>query len=263
MNQIRPTRINIAGTVTDDESGFPVYSASTLPDPGRDFAAGSVWLINKPAGWSSFRVVGLLRKLTGTKKVGHAGTLDPLATGLLILCTGRATRAITKLIGDDKRYICEIRLGSSTPSYDAETGTNATAVYDHVTRLQIEQVIQRYFTGTVRQIPPMYSALKHKGKPLYKYARKGEEIARSAREVTLFDTHLLEYNEGVIKLQIHCSKGTYIRSIADDLGKHLGTLAHLTGLKRTAIGDFSTENALSLNTIIDIFDPHGNYSISL
>lgn len=247
----------------NDFSAFPMISAANPPLPGMDFGSGTVWLINKPPKWTSFRVVGLLRKLTEVKKVGHAGTLDPLATGLLVLCTGRATKAITNLIGADKRYECEIRLGESTPSYDSETLPDASSPYNHVTEDQIRKVIENYFTGPVMQVPPMYSALKHKGQPLYKYARKGEEISRPAREVTLYDTRLTGFNDGIISLDVHCSKGTYIRTVAHDLGKMLGTLGHLVSLRRTAIGTFRSDDALDIATILDKIDPDGNYTISL
>ncbi|MCA1801099.1 MAG: tRNA pseudouridine(55) synthase TruB [Rhodothermaceae bacterium] len=246
----------------NDITEFPMISAGNPPQPGIDFLSGTVWLVNKPAKWTSFRVVGLLRKLTGVKKVGHAGTLDPLATGLLVVCTGRATKAITNLIGADKRYECEIRLGESTPSYDSETLPDATSPFNHVTEEQIRQIIKDYFTGPVFQVPPMYSAIKHKGQPLYKYARKGEEISRPAREVHLYETRLTGYEHGIVSLDIHCSKGTYIRTIADDLGKKLGTLGTLVSLRRTAIGTFRSDDALEVETILSKLDPDGNYTIS-
>lgn len=247
----------------NDIADFPMVTAQNLPHRDMDFAAGTVWLINKPSGWTSFRVVGLIRKLTGVKKVGHAGTLDPLATGLLILCTGKATKAITGLIGADKRYECEIRLGESTPSYDSETEPDASLPSSHVTEEMVANAIREHFTGEVNQVPPMYSALKHKGQPLYKYARKGEEINRPAREVTLFETRLTGFRDGVVSLDVHCSKGTYIRTLADDLGKKLGTLAHLTALRRTAVGPYIAGEALDIQTILKNLDPDGNYTISI
>jgi tRNA pseudouridine55 synthase len=257
-----PGLLNQVSGSVKDVMAFPLMTTGNPPKPDMDFASGTVWLINKPAKWTSFRVVGLLRKLTGIKKVGHAGTLDPLATGLLVVCTGRATKAITDLIGADKRYECEIRLGESTPSYDSETPPDATASSNHVTKEQIRQVIKNYFTGPVLQVPPMYSAVKHKGQPLYKYARKGEEISRPAREVTLYETRLTGFDNGIISLHVHCSKGTYIRTIADDLGKKLGTLGTLVTLRRTAIGTFRSEDALEVETILRKLDPDGNYTIS-
>jgi tRNA pseudouridine55 synthase len=263
MNQIHPTRINRDGTMTgsDVDPGFPVFSAVNLPENRYDFANGSVWLVNKPKGWTSFRVVGLLRKLTGVRKVGHAGTLDPLATGLLILCTGRATKAITRLIGEDKRYICDIQLGGSTPSYDSETEIHASAPFNHINQQQIEEVLVQHFTGPVKQIPPMYSALKHKGTPLYKFARRGEDIPRACREVTIYSIQLLGFTYDTVRLDIHCSKGTYIRTLANDLGKQLGTLAHLKALERTAISVYRSDSALNIKTIIELLDPDGNYTI--
>lgn len=257
-----PCLLNPETRNVNDVSAFPMISAGNPPLPGTDFGSGTVWLINKPAKWTSFRVVGLLRKLTGVKKVGHAGTLDPLATGLLVVCTGRATKAITNLIGADKRYECDIRLGESTPSYDSETPPDAKSPCNHVTEEQIRQVIKNYFSGPVLQIPPMYSAIKHKGQPLYKYARKGEEISRPAREVTLYETRLTGFGNGIVSLDIHCSKGTYIRTIADDLGKKLGTLGTLVALRRTAIGTFRSDDALEVETILSKLDPDGNYTIS-
>lgn len=257
-----PGLLNTESGKVRDAKAFPMISSGNPPQPGMDFGSGTVWLINKPAKWTSFRVVGLLRKLTGIKKVGHAGTLDPLATGLLVVCTGRATKAITDLIGADKRYECDIRLGESTPSYDSETPPDATSPCNHVTEEQIRQVIKNYFTGPVLQVPPMYSAIKHKGQPLYKYARKGEEISRPAREVNLYETRLNGFENGIISLYVHCSKGTYIRTIADDLGKKLGTLGTLVSLRRTAIGTFRSEDALEVETILSKLDPDGNYTIS-
>ncbi|MFU8861555.1 MAG: tRNA pseudouridine(55) synthase TruB [Cyclonatronaceae bacterium] len=249
--------------MSNDIADYPLVTAQNLPHREMDFSSGTVWLVNKPGGWTSFRVVGLIRKLTGVKKVGHAGTLDPLATGLLVLCTGRATKAITGMIGADKRYECEIRLGESTPSYDSETEPDASMPSNHVTEQMITRVIMEYFTGKVTQVPPMYSALKHKGQPLYKYARKGEEINRPGREVTLYETRLTGFKDGIVSLDVHCSKGTYIRTLADDLGKKLGTLAHLTALRRTAIGPYISGDALEIQTILSKLDPDGNYTLSL
>jgi tRNA pseudouridine55 synthase len=235
------------------------------PEPAFDYSLGSVWLIDKPAGWTSFRVVGLVRKLTGVRKTGHAGTLDPLATGLLIVCTGKATKAITGMVGHDKRYACEIRLGSSTPSYDSETEPDQHMPFDHVDRRMLVDVLEKQFTGTIKQMPPMYSAIKHKGQPLYRYARKGVQIEREPRMVTFHETRLNTFDPatGIISLNVFCSKGTYIRSLAHDLGLALGTRAHLISLRREQSGPYTLDNALDTETILEKLDKDGRNPVSV
>lgn len=220
---------------------------------GFDFTTGSVILLDKPKGWSSFKGVKLVRKNANIKKVGHAGTLDPMATGLLIICTGKATKSIDQIQQMPKRYIGEITFGSSTPSYDAETETDQTADWKHITEDAIQKTISEQFSGLIRQEAPAYSALKHKGKPLYKYARAGEEVVKKVRDVTIHEFTVVKYDFPRIIVDIACSKGTYIRSIAHDLGLALGSRAHLSALRRTEIGDYHVSDAFEPEEFADLF----------
>lgn len=246
-----------------EQPDIPVFSIHNLPDKDYDFAVGAAFLINKPYGWTSFRVVGLLRKLTGIKKIGHAGTLDPMATGLLILCAGKATKQISKFQDQVKSYKATITLGGRTPSYDKETEIIETSDFSHVTHQLTLETIQSHFLGEIEQIPPMYSAIKIGGKTLYKLARKGVEIERQPRKVQIFRCDVISFNKPEITIQVTCSKGTYIRSIANDLGVKLGTLANLSELERTSIGDYTSENALDVSTLISEFDPDEKLGISV
>jgi tRNA pseudouridine55 synthase len=236
---------------------LPVFSQNNVPNPKFDYAEGAAFLINKPKGWSSFEVVKHLRKCLNLRKIGHAGTLDPMATGLLILCVGDGTRTVSEFQDASKKYIGEIIFGSSTPSLDAETTPDRRASFGHLTREKIEQAIDNHFTGQIIQVPPMYSALKHNGTPLYELARKGKEVKRNPRQVIIHEAKILECNLPRLKLYIHCSKGTYIRTIASDLAEKLQTAGHLISLKRTAIGDYRTEDALSVEQLKNIFLDHG------
>jgi tRNA pseudouridine55 synthase len=220
-------------------------------------------LIDKPPQWSSFRVVGLIRRLLSIKKVGHAGTLDPMATGLLIVCTGRATKSISTFQDAYKEYIATLSFGSSTPSYDKETEPDHYSQFQHITRYSLEQVIQSSFTGDILQIPPMYSAIKKNGQPLYRLARKGIEIERPPRKVTITEVDILNFEMPIVELRIRCSKGTYIRSFAHDLALALGSRAHLSGLRRTAIGTWHIDDAITPEQLINLFDPDGKTGISL
>ncbi|MEX0772030.1 MAG: tRNA pseudouridine(55) synthase TruB [Balneolales bacterium] len=233
---------------------LPVFSKENLPDGKDDFASGSVFLINKPKGWSSFRVVGFLRKTIGIKKIGHAGTLDPMATGLLILCTGKATKSISQIQDQYKGYRAKVTFGTSTPSYDAETEPDQEAPFSHINQELIQSVIDDRFTGTIEQIAPMYSAVKHQGKRLYTLARKGLEVVRKPRTVTIYENVVKEFETPELILDVTCSKGTYIRTLAHDLGLALGSRAHLSGLIRTGIGEFSHGAALDVTDIIHIFN---------
>jgi len=245
-------------------SDFPEYNTLNPPVPENDFANGAVFLTDKPKGWSSFRMVGLIRKLTGIKKTGHAGTLDPMATGLLIVCTGRATKSISLIQADKKTYLAEIQLGASTESYDAETGTTAASDYSHVSEDMIQKALENSFSGTIQQFPPMYSAIQHKGERLYKLARKGIEIERKAREVCIYKTEILNWSPdtGKLKISVTCSKGTYIRSIAHDLGQKLGTHGYLSALRRTHSGDYSVEYALNAEQLTTNFQMYGKIDLS-
>lgn len=218
---------------------------------GTDFSKGSVILIDKPLEWSSFDVVNKIRILLQKRfrykwlKVGHSGTLDPLATGLLIICTGNATKEMIKYLNLEKEYIATICLGKTTPSYDLETEINQTYPTEHITRERI-LVILPQFTGKIKQIPPVFSAKRMKGKRAYDFARKGENIEIKPSVVYIREIELVEYNRPVLVLRIRCGKGTYIRALARDIGESLGSGAHLIALKRTAIGDFKISDAFTL-----------------
>ncbi|WP_114985740.1 tRNA pseudouridine(55) synthase TruB [Cyclonatronum proteinivorum] len=215
-----------------------------------------MFLLDKPAAWSSFRVVGLVRRLIGIKKVGHAGTLDPMATGLLVICTGRATKSVSVVQDGEKCYEALVQFGASTPSYDAETPPDITAPAAHITPEMIRDCLQTKFTGLIWQQPPMYSAIKVKGQRLYKLARKGVEVARKDREVMIHEVRLEDYDAETAqaRLQIHCGKGTYIRSLAHDLGIALGSRAHLTALRRTRTGPYMVHNALTASELVSRFN---------
>ncbi len=215
---------------------------------------GTVLLVDKPIEWTSFDVVNKikhkLRHLSQKKvKVGHAGTLDPLATGLLIVCTGPKTKQIDGIQNADKAYLATLRLGQTTASYDAETVVLEEKDTDTITLEQIEKALEN-FKGTIQQIPPAHSALKIGGKPAYKLARQGKEVELKARELHISHIEVLSFENPVLKLDIVCSKGTYIRSIAHDLGQNLGVGAHLTGLIRTRIGTYRLEEAWQLNDLV-------------
>lgn len=210
-----------------------------------DFAEGQVILIDKETGFSSFSVVKKIRGITKVKKVGHAGTLDPNATGLLIVCTGKKTKEINLYQDLGKTYSGTITLGVCTESMDGESNVIEEKSIENVTDTMIFESIEK-FRGEIEQIPPMYSALKHKGQALYKYARKGVEIKREPRKVTVYDLVITEIKMPEVKFVLKCSKGTYVRVIADDLGKELGCGAFLSSLRREKIGDYSVEDALNV-----------------
>lgn len=211
-------------------------------------------LIDKPAGITSHDVIDALRRVTAIKKIGHAGTLDPFATGLLFVAVGReATREIQKFVGHDKDYEAVFVLGATTDTLDPESPLDIDSSRPEITREQIEEEL-RNLTGEIKQIPPMHSAIKVRGKKLYEMARKGEEIERKPREVTVHTFTLagdLEESDGLIKIPVHisCSSGTYVRALARDLGVALGTTGYVESLRRTKIGSFDVENAQKLDEI--------------
>jgi len=215
-----------------------------------------VLLIDKPLEWTSFDVVNKLRfavkhKLGVKKiKVGHAGTLDPMASGLLIVCVGKYTKAIDSLTGMDKTYTTTLKLGASTPSYDAESEEDATYPTDHITKDLINGALI-HFTGTVEQLPPMYSAVKIKGQKLYTLARKGLSVERKARKIRINEIKLTRFEGEELDLFIDCSKGTYIRTIGHDLGKALDSGAYLKALCRHTIGEYSVDGALTIDDCVD------------
>jgi|TARA_B100000959_G_scaffold160094_1_gene167703 tRNA pseudouridine55 synthase len=223
---------------------------------GEDFISGKLILIDKEKEWSSFDVVNKIRNAIKKKfsikkiKVGHAGTLDPLATGLLILCTGKMTKKIGNLSILRKRYLGTITLGATTPSYDCETAINNTYPTSHITEKLIKSNINN-FIGIISQKPPIYSAIKKDGKRLYMYARAGEKVEINSRKIEIFDFKIVKINMPNIDFEISCSKGTYIRSIANDFGENLNSGAYLSNLKRTEIGDFKITNASKVDEFID------------
>ncbi len=208
---------------------------------------GYVWLIDKPQGWTSFDVVNKIRHVTRLKKVGHAGTLDPLATGLLILCGGKMTKQIDQIQGQEKEYICTVKLGVTTASYDAEQPEENIQPVDHITAVAVAQALVA-FRGDIEQVPPIFSAVKVDGKRAYKSAREGKSIEMPPRKVTISELELVRY-EGPekVELRIVCSKGTYIRSLARDLGDALGVGGYLSSLRRTRIGAYQVTDALTVD----------------
>ena len=217
------------------------------------FLSGQVILIDKPLNWSSFQVVNkvrwLIKKNIGVKKikVGHAGTLDPLATGLLILCCGKMTKEIERFQGQEKTYSGTFQLGATTPSYDLETQIDQTYPTDHVNPALIEAT-KAQFMGEIDQHPPVFSALKKEGKRLYEYARKGEKIDIPSRKVHISSFSIETKALPLLSFKVSCSKGTYIRSLAHDFGQALESGAHLSSLCRERIGDFHLKNAMSIKT---------------
>ena len=216
-----------------------------------DFNAGEVILIDKDPVLTSFDIVYKVRKAVGVKKVGHAGTLDPAATGLLIVCTGKKTKEISKYQESIKTYTGIIELGKTTPSMDGETEVLEEKPIDGIDEGRILGT-RDSFLGEIEQVPPMYSALKHKGKSLYKYARKGVEVKREPRKVFIEKFEITKIDLPEIHFEVVCSKGTYIRVIADDFGKKLGCGGYLKKLRRTKIGDYSVEDALKINEFIEL-----------
>ncbi len=205
---------------------------------------GGVLNIDKPSGMTSHDVVSTIRRLSGIRRVGHAGTLDPLATGVLLVCVGRTTRLSEYLIGQNKRYQTTIRLGQETNTYDAEGEITAEKPVN-INESAIQEALN-HFRGPIAQVPPMFSAIKKDGQPLYKLARQGVEIERPSRNVTIHELALLNWSPPNLQLDILCSSGTYIRSIAHDLGQQLGCGGHITVLRRMAIADFSIDTATPL-----------------
>lgn len=201
--------------------------------------------LNKPVGMTSFAVVSAVRRLTGVRKVGHAGTLDPLADGVLPICLGRATRIVEYLVDKPKAYYATIRLGVTTDTYDSDGAVVATADASGVTQEEVTRALSG-FVGEIQQLPPMYSALKHKGRRLYSYARAGETVAREARTVSVYRLELIRYAPPVFEIELECGRGAYVRSIAHDLGERLGCGAHLERLTRLRSGPFSSDDAIPL-----------------
>lgn len=215
------------------------------------FKEGQVLLFDKPLNWTSFQVVNkvrwLIRKNCGIKKikVGHAGTLDPLATGLLIICTGKFTKRIEEFQAQEKEYTGTITLGATTPSYDLETEIDQTFPLDGINEEDL-LATAKTFLGEIDQYPPVFSAVKKDGKRLYEYARKGKEVEVSSRKITIHDFELTRQELPEVDFRVSCSKGTYIRSLAHDFGAKLNNGGHLSALRRTKIGEFDVQNAMQL-----------------
>lgn len=220
---------------------------------------GEILYIDKPLHWSSFdavkRVRGIMARRLKIKKmkVGHAGTLDPLATGVMIVCTGRATKRIDELQAHTKEYVATIALGATTPSYDLETEIDATYPTEHITREMVEETLKK-FTGRIEQVPPAFSACKIDGKRAYKMARKGKEVELKAKILVIDEIELLEYSQQSIVVRVVCSKGTYIRALARDIGAALNSGGHLTALRRTRVGNVKVEDCLTVDQAVEMLN---------
>lgn len=221
-----------------------------------DFLSGEILLFDKELEWTSFDVVNrvryiLCRKLGIKKmKVGHAGTLDPLATGLVILCTGKATKKIEELQLGEKEYLASLKIGATTPSFDLETEEDSTSDYSHVTREILETAVQK-FIGEIDQTPPVFSAVKVKGRRAFDYARNGEDVKLSAKRIVIDKIDIEKFDLPEVKLRITCGKGTYIRALARDIGEELQCGAYLTALERTRIGDYRINDAFKVNYFLE------------
>lgn len=218
------------------------------------YAEGKLILIDKPLHWTSFDMVSKVRTLLKIRKIGHAGTLDPLATGLLIICSGKFTKKINEYMAEEKEYTGELTLGAVTATYDLESQPEQFKDHSLVTTEMIYAATAP-FTGEIEQLPPMYSALKIAGEPLYKLARRGEEIELKARKVTIDIFEITSIDLPIVSFRIVCSTGTYIRSLANDYGKLLGCGAYLSKLRRTRIGEFSVENAQTIEQFAESLQP--------
>lgn len=222
-----------------------------------NFIKGEILVIDKPYRWTSFdavkRIRGTIQKRLGLKKfkVGHAGTLDPLATGMLLICTGKATKRIEELQSGRKEYLATLRFGATTPSYDLEKEIDREYPYEHITREKLEEALGK-FRGEIMQVPPVFSAVKIDGKRAYKYARKGNEVELKAKPIEISRLELLDFDGRDATISIECSKGTYIRSLARDIGEELESGAHLTALRRIRVGDYDEPRMMSLDDAVKL-----------
>ena len=220
-----------------------------------DFIKGEVLYVAKPLNWTSFNLVSKLRwKLQKTLKlkklkVGHAGTLDPLATGVMIICTGKSTKLIESFQYLTKEYIATLKLGATTPSFDLELPEDAIFQTEHITRKMVDEIIPR-FLGEIQQVPPAYSAVKVDGKRAYNYARNGEDVELKPKLLVIDDIEVLDFTLPVLKIRVVCSKGTYIRALARDIGLALGSGAHLIGLERTRIGEVKLKDCWQIDDLV-------------
>lgn len=218
------------------------------------FLEGKTILIDKPLHWTSFDVVRKLRNLLQIKKIGHAGTLDPLATGLLIVCTGKFTKKINEYMAQQKEYTGHFTLGAVTPTYDLESNPENPKDYSFVTEALLHNTAKQ-FTGSIQQMPPVYSAIKKDGVALYELARRGEEVELKTRSIVIYNFEITEINLPVVAFKVCCSTGTYIRSLAHDFGQALGCGAYLSSLRRTAIGDLAVSNAETMESFEASINP--------
>ncbi len=216
---------------------------------GNTFEEGRVLLIDKPLRWTSFDVVKKIRNLVKIKKVGHAGTLDPLATGLLIVCTGKFTKKINEYMAQEKEYTGTITLGAVTPTYDLESEPRDFKPVDTISEELIQQTTQK-FTGELLQTPPVHSAIKQKGKPVYLMARKGVDVVLEPRKITISLFEITSVQMPEVSFKVVCTTGTYIRSLANDFGAEIGCGGYLSSLRRTRIGNFNVDNAKSMDAFI-------------
>ena len=216
--------------------------------PHFDFEGGEILNIDKPGGLTSFGVVERIRRWTGCRKVGHAGTLDPLATGVLLICTGRATKRVSEFMEMEKEYEGTVELGITTETDDGEGKIKGRSEVPQFTRDEIETIV-KHLQGTIGQIPPMYSALKKDGQRLYKLARQGKVVHREPRKVTIHEIVLMKWENPDLHIRVRCSKGTYIRALARDIGKRCGTGGTLKSLRRTRVGPYRVEDAYLVNTL--------------
>lgn len=220
-----------------------------------NFQAGTVFVVDKPLKWTSFDVVnkirGALKKNYGKMKVGHAGTLDPLATGVVVVCVGKETKEIERYMGEEKEYIAELTFGHTTPSYDMETDFDGDYSYEHVTENRLKEVLAQ-FEGEIDQFPPVYSAVRVDGVRAYEKARRGDDVRMKSRRVQIRHIEILSMDMPVVLLKVVCGKGTYIRSLVHDIGKACGSGAYLSALRRTRVGDFNIANGFKIEEIVGL-----------
>ena len=224
-----------------------------------DFAQGALLLVDKPEGWTSFDVVnkirGTIRRVYNLQKikVGHAGTLDPMATGLLLICTGKWTTKLSEFQGQDKEYSGVMTLGATTASYDKETPAENHKPFDHITEVSIKEAAMR-FVGEIDQVPPIYSAIKVEGRPLYKSARKGQDVEITLRRIIIHQFVIVSVDLPLVHFKVTCSKGTYIRSLVHDMGQMLRCGAYLSALRRTRIGAYNVEDAWKVEELVEAME---------
>jgi len=218
----------------------------------KQFEDGIVMLVDKPLGWTSFDVIRKLRPLIGIRKIGHAGTLDPLATGLLIVCTGKFTKRINQYMAQQKEYTGTITLGATTPTYDLESEPANFKDTNLITLEKVQSILPQ-FTGLIEQIPPAHSAIKIDGKRVYELARKGKEVKLEPRTVQIYSFEILAFRDAQLQFRVVCSTGTYIRSLANDLGQALGCGGYLSALRRTRIGEFEVTAAQTMESLVSLY----------